>query len=110
MNSMQAKHILLFDLLTKTGFKPVKSNGHDIWYISPRREEKTASFHIHTKKNVWYDHGDGVGGGPLQLSIEILKYRKMPHSIRDALAWLDTMPELKPVFDLAIFLGLVLLV
>lgn len=31
-------------------------------FFSPLREEKTASLHIDRTKNVWYDHGAGVGG------------------------------------------------
>lgn len=35
---------------------------HDYWYLSPLRDEKTASFKVNRSKNVWYDHGIGKGG------------------------------------------------
>ena len=36
--------------------------------MSPLREEKTASFHINTKLNCWYDFGLGRGGNTLDFS------------------------------------------
>ena len=35
----------------------------DMWY-SPFRNEDDASLHIDQQKNVWYDHGAGVGCRP----------------------------------------------
>jgi hypothetical protein len=34
----------------------------DHWYLSPLREEKTPSFKVDRRINVWYDHGTGKGG------------------------------------------------
>ncbi len=41
------------------GYRPVfkKNNGLDLWYHSPFREEKTASFHVNLTKNKWFDFG-----------------------------------------------------
>ncbi len=36
-------------------------------YVSPFRDEKVASLHIDRAKNVWYDHGSGMGGTNVQL-------------------------------------------
>lgn len=49
------------------GFAPVarKKNDTDWWYLSPLREERTASFHIDRLNNVWFDFGLGVGGNPV---------------------------------------------
>jgi hypothetical protein len=49
------------------GFEPVarKKNDTDWWYLSPLREERTASFHIDRLNNVWFDFGLGVGGNPV---------------------------------------------
>jgi hypothetical protein len=49
------------------GFEPVarKKNDTDWWYLSPLREEKTASFHVDRVNNQWYDFGLGVGGNPV---------------------------------------------
>lgn len=62
MNSSQAKTILIADYLG------VVSDKVEIWIKSPfNPNEKTSSFKIHTLKNVWYDHSQGVGGNILDL-------------------------------------------
>ena len=43
-----------------------KGGAKGMWY-SPFREEKEASLHIDSTKNLWYDHGAGVGGTNVQL-------------------------------------------
>jgi len=58
----EAKQIDLVEYISSLGFKPAKIRGNDYWYLSPFREEKTASFKIDRKINCWYDHGMGKGG------------------------------------------------
>lgn len=58
----QAKQIDLVDYLQSLGHAPVKIRNNDYWYHSPLREEKTASFKVDRKLNLWYDHGTGQGG------------------------------------------------
>ena len=58
----QANQLDLVDYLQSLGFAPQKIRGNDYWYVSPFREEKTASFKVNRKLNAWYDHGDGRGG------------------------------------------------
>lgn len=72
MNIAQAKKIALFDLLAQLGHHPknTHSNG-DVWYLSPLRQEKTPSFKINVKQNVWYDHGEGVGGNILDFVMRL---------------------------------------
>ncbi|MDO3641348.1 toprim domain-containing protein [Mucilaginibacter sp. L3T2-6] len=50
--------------LAKLGFKPeaIKKKGTDYWYLSPLRNESTASFHVDTVSNSWYDFGLMAGG------------------------------------------------
>jgi len=48
--------------LATLGYRPQFIRGSDHWYLSPLREEKTASFKVSEKLNVWYDHGAGIGG------------------------------------------------
>ncbi|RZK33336.1 MAG: DNA primase, partial [Hymenobacter sp.] len=48
--------------LSELGHQAQKIRGEDYWYLSPLREEKTASFKVYRKGNVWYDHGMGKGG------------------------------------------------
>ncbi|MEO9022935.1 MAG: toprim domain-containing protein [Ginsengibacter sp.] len=58
----QAKQKDLVDYLATLGYNPSKIKGNDYWYLSPLRQEKTASFKINRKLNVWFDHGTGKGG------------------------------------------------
>lgn len=65
MNSQQAKKIDLPDLLSRLGCEPVKvtKGGRELWYPSPFRQEKTASFHTSFLggKWIWKDFGDTGG-------------------------------------------------
>lgn len=63
MNSKQAKAEPLHEFLGRLGHQPSTVRGNDLWYKSPfRPDERTPSFKIDRAKNVWYDHGLGVGG------------------------------------------------
>ncbi|MDI3321313.1 toprim domain-containing protein [Pinibacter soli] len=68
-NTRHAKSIDIVDWLTKKGHSPQKISGNDYWYLSPLRQEKTASFKVNRKLNVWYDHGLGKGGNMIDLGI-----------------------------------------
>jgi hypothetical protein len=59
---IQARQIDLVDYLAQLGHHPTKIRHNDFWYLSPLRSEKNASFKIDRSKNLWYDHGIGVGG------------------------------------------------
>ncbi|MGN6194700.1 MAG: toprim domain-containing protein [Ginsengibacter sp.] len=63
MKCEEANQIDMVDHLASLGFHPTVIKGNDYWYLSPFRNEKTASFKIQRSKNVWYDHGIGTGGG-----------------------------------------------
>lgn len=54
----------LVSYLSKVGYEPVtiKKNGTDFWYLSPLRDEATASFHVDRLTNHWYDFGLATGG------------------------------------------------
>jgi DNA primase len=62
MNIAEAKKIDLVEYLASLGYHPAKLKRADYWYCSPLREEKTPSFKVNRKQNVWYDHGLGKGG------------------------------------------------
>lgn len=62
MNIGQAKQIDLVDYLASLGYNPSKIKREEYWYLSPLREERTASFKVDRRLNVWYDHGLGKGG------------------------------------------------
>ena len=62
MNIEKAKQIPIELVLKKMNYTPSKTNGFDVWYLSPLHNEKTASFKVNTKINRWYDHGLQKGG------------------------------------------------
>ncbi|GAC1496950.1 MAG: toprim domain-containing protein [Flavisolibacter sp.] len=57
-----AREIDLVEFLEQLGYFPNKIRGRDYWYLSPLRHEKTPSFKVNRKLNLWYDHGIGEGG------------------------------------------------
>jgi 5S rRNA maturation endonuclease (ribonuclease M5) len=65
VNSQQAKQLDFPDLLARLGHEPIKSAkaGRELWYRSPFRTEKTASFHTSYLggKWIWKDFGDEGG-------------------------------------------------
>ena len=52
------------DLLSALGARPGKYKNT---YHSPFRKDQDASLHIDPDRNIWYDHGVGVGGGNVDL-------------------------------------------
>jgi hypothetical protein len=60
-------------LLEMLGHKATarKKNDMDYWYLSPLRDERTASFHIDRVRNEWYDFGLMAGGNPVDF---LLRY------------------------------------
>lgn len=80
----QAKQIPITEYLTGIGFEPSKIRGNDHWYFSPFRDERTPSFKVNTKFNVWYDHGSGEGGTLLDLGAKL--HQCSLHEFLDKLA------------------------
>ncbi len=70
MNCAEANKVDLVDYLYASGYTPAKIKGNDYWYISPLRDERTASFKIDRSKNVWFDHGTGNGGTAIDFVIQ----------------------------------------
>jgi hypothetical protein len=58
----QANEMDLVNYLEKLGYHPTRISRNDYWYLSPLRDEKTASFKVNRKLNLWFDHGNGKGG------------------------------------------------
>jgi DNA primase len=65
----QANEIDLVNYLQNAGQRPLKIRGNEYWYLSPLREEKTPSFKVDRKQNIWYDHGIGKGGNFVDFGI-----------------------------------------
>lgn len=64
-----AKNRDMVEYLASLGYQPSRIRGNDYWYCSPLREEKTASFKVNRKQNVWYDHGLGRGGDLIDFGV-----------------------------------------
>lgn len=73
MDIETAKRIALDDFLENLGHSPVRRKGNALWYLSPLREERTASFKIDIGLNCWYDFGLGRGGGIITLARELYR-------------------------------------
>src|SRR3954451_19248423 len=70
----EVKQIDLVEYLEKLGYQPEKIRNNDYWYLSPLRDEKTASFKVNRKLNAWYDHGIGKGGNIIDFGILYHRY------------------------------------
>ena len=69
MNCKEFNQLDIVDYLLSLGHKPAKISGYDHWYFSPFRDEKTPSFKVNRKFNVWYDHGLQKGGRLVDFSV-----------------------------------------
>lgn len=85
-----ARALDLVELLTRTGHHQVRKSGNNYWYLSPLREEKTASFHVNIKLNRWYDFGLGKGGNTLDFAQQFFSLEVAP-----------TLQKLKDIFGSA---------
>lgn len=65
----EVKQLDMVDYLSALGYEPAKVHNDDYWYLSPLREEITASFKINRRLNQWYDHGIGKGGNLVDFAI-----------------------------------------
>jgi hypothetical protein len=65
MNCNNAKKIDLVIYLKKQGFEPSKTQGKNVWYLSPFRQESTPSFKVDTVKNLYIDYGEIDSGGTI---------------------------------------------
>ncbi|MEL4306906.1 toprim domain-containing protein [Joostella sp. CR20] len=66
-----AKTISCLETLYSLGYTPKKEIGNNVWFLSPFREEKEASFKVNLKLNRWYDHGAGIGGNVIDLIVKL---------------------------------------
>ena len=67
------KQMDMVEYLGKLGCLPIKIRNDDYWYLSPLRVEKTPSFKVNRKVNVWYDHGLQHGGNLVDFGILFFK-------------------------------------
>lgn len=96
------ENIDLVDYLASLGHQPTRQNSHDYWYLSPLREEDTASFKVDRNKQVWYDHGDGKGGDLIDFVREYFHYdfKEVLQKFRDYLnVPLEQRQAVPPIAD-----------
>jgi DNA primase len=65
----EARQMDIVSYLSTLGYEPAKIRNFDYWYLSPLRSEKTPSFKVNRKLNLWYDHGIGKGGNVIDFAI-----------------------------------------
>jgi len=66
----QVNQMDMVDYLSTLGHQPSKIKNADYWYLSPLRDEHTASFKVNRKANIWYDHGLGKGGNLVDFGLK----------------------------------------
>ena len=71
MNMEDIRAVPITEFLAKLGHGPKKQRGDEYWYLAPYREERTASFQVNIRKNVWHDFGTGKGGDILPLPVNL---------------------------------------
>ncbi len=69
-NCIEANRIDLVDYLSNLGYHPQKIKNNDHWYLSSLRDEKTPSFKINRKLNVWFDFVEGKGGNLVDFGVQ----------------------------------------
>lgn len=82
MNIEQSKKLSIIDFLDREGIKPASIRGNAYWYLSPFRSERTPSFKISKRENLWWDYAIGEGGD----LVELVKRMYNKPSVSDALA------------------------
>lgn len=97
MNFAQANAVPLRDILSAIGIDPSKERGNDLFYLAPWRKERTASLHVNVPKNVWYDHGEGVGGSASALVRAYLERAGHSSGDSDVLRWFSNMTGYVPM-------------
>lgn len=66
------REIPLSEFLSRLGHEPATQKGNVLWYSAPYRKERTPSFQVNVRKNVWYDFGLGRGGDIFTLAGEFI--------------------------------------
>lgn len=69
LSCKDARQLDLVDYLASIGHHPQKIRNQDYWYLSPLRQERTPSFKVSRRLNMWYDHGIGKGGNLIDFGL-----------------------------------------
>ncbi|MFC5410837.1 toprim domain-containing protein [Larkinella bovis] len=102
MNIEHANRIPMSEILGKLHRQPQRTRNTKLWYLSPLRAEKTASFQVDTQTNRWHDFGEGIGGDLVDFVCAYLKSTREEYTVSDALRWIRNMGdapyEIAPVY------------
>jgi len=93
MNCKQAnENIILSDLMMALGYevKKKEKGGVEWRFLSPFRLEAEPSFYVNTRKNVWFDHGEGEGSrSVIDFGVKYLQSNGKASGVTDVLDWLE---------------------
>lgn len=82
MNIADANRISILSFLSDMGYTPIKVRGDSYWFLSPFRNERTASFKVSKYRNVWYDHGMAEGGDMVELAMRLCNLSSVSETLR----------------------------
>lgn len=99
MNISEAKKIRIVDYLRLLGHEPKKIQGGQYWYLSPFREEKTASFKINDRRNEWYDFALGEGGDIIDLGGQLFGTTSIEEILKKIEEHASTCRRIHPFFS-----------
>ncbi|WP_138477117.1 toprim domain-containing protein [Dyadobacter bucti] len=102
MNTELAKSIAISEILGKLNISPENPGKKELRYFSPWRNEKTPSFYVNVDENIWFDHGEGIGGGLIKFASTYLERLGENHTNADAVRWLTNLSGSFPdcqIFD-----------
>lgn len=77
--------ISIREYLIQMGVNPVRENDQKGMYMSPFREERTASLSVNYVKNLWFDHGLSLGGNIVNLvsRLEDCSFAEAAHRLEE---------------------------
>ena len=67
MTIEEIKSVSIYNWMKENNYGIGSIKGKNVFYFSPLRLEKTPSFVVNTKDNLWYDFGTGRGGNLINL-------------------------------------------
>lgn len=99
MTIEEIRDIPIVVFLARMGYEPARRRGDEYWYLAPYREERTASFQLNVRKDIWHDFGTGQGGDIFTLAGEFIgsgDFKAQARFITEI--WGGLAPEHKTVF------------
>lgn len=82
MNIAEIKQLDIVDFLWVIGVHPTKESDFSVWYHAPYREDRTPSFKVNRRRNIWYDFGTGQSGDIIDLGCLIYRTKDISQVLR----------------------------